>query len=309
MAESQFVTQCRYCKSKYYVHQDTPPAVVLKPQIDAKTAKDIVLKELRDKEIDAHFLANSFFEHAVLYFIPFYELRGIKAGFAASETSQQPEYNYIAFESLDKADNLEDLTLGFFDHSMVEDALVSAEQQPFNPVEMRKQGVIIPPTEIHNLERTRDPKAREAVESYARIIYFPIWEISYTYKGILFKSYASAVDGRPLKIQGLRCHKRKLGMSLGGLLSLAVLLGRGINTGGAGLILAAVFALPVSALLIPYFWELFAFQEIVEKRGELISYETINYTENAFVQFSHKVVDGFLSLLGVLHDEDDESDY
>jgi hypothetical protein len=99
---------------------------------------------------------------------------------------------------------------------------------------------------------------------------------------MVFKSYVSAYDGIPLKIQALRNHRKKSGLSLFGLLSLAVLLGRAINSGGGALMFSAIFVLPVSAILFPYFWELFAFQEIVEIQGETVSFKEINYPENSF---------------------------
>ncbi len=299
LVENQFVTECRYCRNKYYVHQDIPPAVILKPQIDKNTARDIVLKELKDNEIAANFFHNSLFERAVLYFIPFYELRGIKAGFSPPAPNKSKEYNYLAYDYLEKANDLNDLSLDFFESSIVEDAILTAEQMPFNPVEMRKMGVVIPPKNLMALIRNENPHAREAVENYHRLIYFPVWEISYSFQGIIFKSYASAIDGRPMKIQALRSHKKKLKMALFGLLSLAIFLGRGIHVGGGPLIVTAIFGLPVAAILFPFFWEIFAFQEIVEKRGEMVNYQTINYTENSFIKLSRKLVEGFTNLMGI----------
>jgi hypothetical protein len=298
LVENQFVTECRYCSNKYYVHQDLPPAVILKPQIDKHSARDTVLKELKDKEIAANFIRNSLFERAVLYFIPFFELRGIKAGFSPPAPDKPKEYNYLAYDYLEKASDLADLSLDFFESRIVEDAILTAEQMPFNPVEMRKMGVVIPPGNLMALIKSENPHAREAVENYHRLIYFPVWEISYSFQGIVFKSYTSAVDGQPMKIQALRNHKKKLKMALFGLLALAIFLGRGIHVGGGPLIVTAIFGLPVAAILFPYFWELFAFQEIVEKRGEMVNYQTINYTENSFIKFSRKLVEVFTKRRG-----------
>jgi hypothetical protein len=298
LVENQFVTECRYCSNKYYVHQDVPPAVILKPQIDKDSARDIVSKELKDKEIAANFFRNSLFERAVLYFIPFFELRGIRAGFASLSPNKPQEYNYLGYNFLEVANDLNDLSLDFFESTHVEDAILAAEQMPFNPVEMRKMGVVIPPKNITALNKNENPFAREAVENDYRLFYFPVWEISYSFQGIIFKSYISAIDGQPLKIQALRSHKKKLNIAMFGLLALAVIFGRGINTGGGSLIIMVVLGLPISAILFPYLWETFAFQEIVEKRGEKVDYQTINYTENSFIKFSRKLVEGFTNILG-----------
>lgn len=298
VSESQFVTECRYCKNKYYIPQDFPPAVVLKPLASKESARNIVLKELQDPEISVHFLKNSFYERGVLYYIPFFEVRGIRSGFTSPSPTESPEYNYLAYEYLEKANDLTDLDLEFFQSETVETAVISAEQVPFNPVEMRQTGIVLPPREIISLMRNKNPYALESIEHYHRLIYFPVWEISYSFRGIIFKSYVSGVDGKPIKIQGLRSHKRKLWISMSGLLALAVILGRGINAGSGGLLLMAIIGLPATAILLPYFWELFAFQEIVEIRGEVKEYQTINYTENALLKFGHKMVERFLDMLG-----------
>lgn len=299
LAENQFVTDCRYCSNKYYVVQDSLPAVVLEPQVEKNSARDLVLKALRDKEISSNFLNNSFFERAVLYYIPYFEVRGIKAGFTSQSNSKPQEYNYIAYDYLERANDLNDLAIGFFNDSIIEEAILNSEQIPFNPVEMRKNGMVIPPENLNVIARSENPYAREAVENYHRLIYFPIWEISYSYKGIIFKCYVSAIDGQAIKIQGIRCHKKKLKMAMFGLLSLAIILGRGINSGKFGLITAAVFGLPFAAILFPYFWEIYAFQEIVERRGGSVNYQTINYTENSFIKFSRKLVDNFTKIFGI----------
>ena len=66
ISEGQFVIECHYCKKKYYVPQDLPPAVVLKPKTSKENARNIVLKELRDPEISQYFLQNSFYEKGIL---------------------------------------------------------------------------------------------------------------------------------------------------------------------------------------------------------------------------------------------------
>ncbi|MCP5106002.1 MAG: hypothetical protein GY950_21640 [bacterium] len=302
VTECQMVTECRYCKNKYYIHQELPPAVVLKPGLNAGKAKDIVLKELGDKEISPNFIQNSSFEQGVLYYIPFFEERGIRAGVASAPQGKNRggEYSYLAYDSIEKTNDLTDLGLGERELHIVEDTMISADRVPYNPVEMRKTGVILSPQNLSLLtteKKQQAETARISVEAYYRLLYFPVWEIRYSFQGIFFKSYVSGVDGRPLKVQGLRSHKKKLGMAMSGLLALAVILGRGLNAGGGGLVVSAIVGLPASAILFPYLWELFAFREIVEKRGDKVNFHSINYTENSFEKFSRKLVDGFINLL------------
>ncbi|MCU0290190.1 MAG: hypothetical protein MUF15_27870, partial [Acidobacteria bacterium] len=294
------------CKKKYYIPQEFPPAIVVKPKTNKETARNIVLKELRDRDISKYFLKHSFYEKGMLYYIPNFEVRGIRSGFTSPSSTEPPEYTYLAYEYLEKTNDLNELDLKFFQPETVADALISAEQVPFNPVEMRKSGFVLPSSNINLLMRNQNPHALESVEHYFRLVYFPIWEISYSFKGIIFKSYVSGVDGKPIKIQGLRSHKRKLWMAMSGLLALAVIMGRGINAGLGGLIITSIIGLPAAAILFPYFWELFAFQEIVEKRGEIKEYQTINYTENALEKYGQKFIDGLIRLMGIVVKEKDQ---
>ncbi|MCP4156118.1 MAG: hypothetical protein GY757_50830, partial [bacterium] len=161
------------------------------------------------------------------------------------------------------------------------------------------------PQGVELFKKNENPNALESVENYYRIVYFPVWEVGYSYKGILFKSHVSAVDGKIIKIQGLRCHKKKMLKAMGGLLALGILLGRGINGGAAPLFIALLIGLPAAIILTPYFWELFAFQEIAEKRGEgEFLFKAINYTENSFIQFSRKIMSTFENLVGEARDDE-----
>lgn len=308
VSEGQFVTECHYCKNKYFIPQELPPAVVLKPTISKEKARNIVLKELRDPDISKHFLQHSFYERGVLYYIPFFEVRGIRSGFTSPTPTEPQEYNYLAYEYMEKTNNLNHLDLEFFQPEAVADALISAEHIPFNPVEMRKTGMVLPSQDINLLMRNKNSNAFESVEHYLRIIYYPMWEISYSFRGIIFKSYVSGVDGKPIQIHGLRSHKKKLWIAMSGLLALAVIMGRGINAGLVGLLLAAIIGLPAAAILLPYFWELFAFQEIVEIRGDMKEYQTINYTENALEKYCRKFLDGFINFLGSSSKSDNDDD-
>ncbi|MCP4218425.1 MAG: hypothetical protein GY765_27565 [bacterium] len=306
VADHQFVTNCRYCNAKYYINQELPPAVVLKPEINADQARALVAEELKHKEIAPEFSKDSRFENAVLYFIPFLEVRGIKAGHMPGKDEKKMEYSFQAYDYLTRANDLEDLKLGYFDQGIVENALANANQLPYDPMEIRKLGVALAPSSLRTIIKKENPKAAESIEVNLRLVYFPIWELSYTYQGILFKNYLSAVEGNTIKVQGMRNHKKKLKLALWGMLSLAILMGRGINVGGPGLFLGLAFGIPLTAILAPYFWELFAFREIVEIRGNLLDFNTVNYTENSFVKLSKKIINGISSTLGQFSGEEED---
>jgi hypothetical protein len=307
VVEHQFLTNCHYCDSKFYVKQDLPPAVVLRPDIKKEDAKNIVLKELKHKEIASNFLKNSYFERAVLLYLPFFEARGIKAGYIPSSSISREDYTYLAYDYLEIANDLNDQAIDSSDFDFAEELILNSQHLPFNPVEMRTKGVVLPAQNIQMHITNTNPQALEAVESHNRLIYIPIWEISYSYQGILFKSYLSATDGRVIKIQGLRSHFSKLFFALTGLLALAIILGRGIYLGGMTLIFAAIFGLPVMAILFPFFWEQYAFQEIVEKKGNTFQYKTINFTENSMVKLSRQFVDQITGKKEIKPDQNHES--
>ncbi|MCK4835609.1 MAG: hypothetical protein KAT17_03190 [Candidatus Aminicenantes bacterium] len=298
IVESQFISQCQYCQSRYYIQQDSPPAVVLKPEIGLQGAKNLILKGLRHKSVSKDFLSHSFFEKATLYYIPFFEVRGIRAGWKERLPTAVKEYSYQAFDFLEKANNLNNLQIGFFDYSIVENSILHAQQVSFNPVEMRKKGVALPAKDLNFLQRQHAPQSVDVVERHFRLVYFPIWEVNYSYKGIIFKSYLSAIDGRIIKIHAIKSHHQKLILAIGGLFGLGVLLSRSLkvaflmlNTPAFGfslffLVLGFPFLLFLTAILLPYFWRLFAFREEVFIRGKLVESNPINYTENKLIRFS-----------------------
>ncbi|MCP4154804.1 MAG: hypothetical protein GY757_44190, partial [bacterium] len=146
VVEHQFVTNCLYCDSRYYVRQDMPPAVVINPGIEKETARDLVLNELHSKEIDADFIKRSASEGVTLYYIPFFEVRGLKAGLQQStDPGKQVEFSYQAYERIEKGNDLNDMALDFFDDAIVQEAIVNADTTTFNPVELRKKGVVLSP--------------------------------------------------------------------------------------------------------------------------------------------------------------------
>jgi hypothetical protein len=261
------------------------------------------LKGLRHKAVSRNFLSNSFFESATLYYIPFFEVRGVKAGWKNPIPASPEDYSYQAFDFLEKANNLSDLKIGFFDYSIVENSILNAQQVSFNPVEMRKEGVVLPAKELDALHRNNAPQSIDVVELHFRLVYFPVWEVTYTYKGIIFRSYLSATDGQLIKIHALKDHRKKLILAITGLFGVGTLLSRGIKIGfiflktpafGFSLFflgLGIPFFIFLSAILFPYFWRLFAFREEVIIRGKLIESNPINYSENKFLRFSRNMVE------------------
>lgn len=291
--KGQSVTSCSHCNSKYYLKQETPPAVVLKPELNRKEAKQIILKGYMDKKISKNFLKSSSFKRAVLYYIPFFEIREIKTSWHTQPRSKLDIFVCQAYDSLERASDLNELALELFDSSIIENSILKAQQIPFNPVKMRKEGVVIPFKEIHLLKKNVPQIPYNVIENYCRLIYFPVWEISYSYQGFIFKSYLSAIDGKIIKIRALKNHGKKILMSMLGLLSLALLLGLGFRESVITAILAVIFGIPMLYILLPFFWEMFAFGEIIEIGGETIEAFPINYTENSFVKLTKKTTSIF----------------
>lgn len=315
VAESQFVTNCNYCGVLYYIKQKIPPAVTIKNSITVSDAKRIVLRKLKDDVIAKEFLHNSFFEKGTLLFIPFIEVRGIKSKEAALYNSNKVEFNYQAFDYIERGSDLNDLDVDFINSSLVEESLLNAEQTNFNLVEMRKTGVVLALKTQSFLKTKENELTANVIEKHFRIIYIPVWEINYSYKGIIFKSYISGIDGAPIKIQALKNHRKKIFYSILGLFSLGIIFSRGlklllfstvatkmgIRGGGLFLLVLAVggiVAFFLFFLLFPFLWETFAFREIVSIRKEGIDSRLVNYTENSFTKFGRKIVESITSALG-----------
>ena len=315
IAESQFVTKCNYCDVLYYVKQKIPPAVTIKNSITPGEAKRIVLRKLKDDIVAKEFLHNSFFEKGTLFFIPFIEVRGIKSKETDLNNSNQVEFKYQAFDYIERGSDLSDLDIDFINNSLVEESLLNAEQTDFNLVKMRKAGVVLALKNQNFLKTRKNDLTANVIEKHYRIIYIPVWEINYSYKGIIFKSYISGIDGAPIKIQALKNHKKKIFYSILGLFSLGIIFSRGlklllfstsaakVGIKGAGFFLAVMaggglIAFFLFFLLFPFLWETFAFREIISIRKEGIESSLVNYTDNSFTKFSEKIVNKITSALG-----------
>jgi len=302
VSEGQFLSLCKFCNVKYYVKQDFPPAILIKDNILLKDAKIIVLDQLRNKAVSKGFLSNSYFEKGTLFFIPMIEIRGIKARATSKEITGKNEYGYSAYDYIENGSNLSDLEIDFIEGSILEESLLNADQAEYNVIEMRKRGVVLPLKPDFRLNGSTSPEEQFVVEKHVRIIYFPVWEINYSYSGIVFKSYISAIDGAPIKIQAIKDHRKKLLFSILGIFSLAILFARGskflliylagvkqgISSGGmllGFLLFGALITLMISSLLIPFFWEMFAFREMVSIRRDEVESRLINYSDNNLMKF------------------------
>jgi hypothetical protein len=317
----QAMTLCSFCDVKYYVKQGTPPAITVRDNLDLGDAKRTVLNGLKRSDVSKGFLSNSFFEKGTLFFIPFIEIRGIKTRETDQVLTGKNSFAYIAYDYIEHGSNLSDLDIDFIDSQILETALLEAEQVEFNIREMRRRGVVLPLKESFSSDEKSEGAEFDVVEKHVRIIYFPVWEINYSYSGIIFKSYISAVDGTPVKIQAIRDHRRKLLLSILGVFSLAILFARGIkfslfflasaslgiNQGRTMFFLSlggALLTLLVSSLLIPYFWEMFAFREIISIRRDGTESRLINYTENNLIRFLRSVL-GRIQFIFSVKDSDD----
>jgi len=306
VAVGQCICRCAYCRNPYFLDQGRPPAVVLASELNADRARTAVLAALQDPRIEPGFRKRTFFERATLFYIPFNEVRGIKAGWGTAEPERgnRDSFSVVSFEYIEPANDLSALYLDVLDRNIVEAAMLKARQIPFRPVEMRRQGVVLPATPNPFSNYTKEvPDIRDTVESHLRLVYLPVWEIAYSYRGMMFHSYCSAVDGTMIQVNGLRNHRRKLLLSLLGSFSLALLLGRpirfAIDLAGrvrpgliplltAGLLFAC--AALAWALLFPYLWRLFAFREEISISGNYTSSHTISYREGALMKFSRRLV-------------------
>jgi len=306
VSQGQFISKCNYCGTSFYIPQGFAPAILIKQSVDLNSAKSVVLKNLRNRAVSREFLKNSFFEKGTLFFVPFVELRGIKSKIIRAPGSEKEVFSYIAYEYMERGSELSELSIDFIDLGRIEETLLNAEQDEFNLVEMRKAGVVLPVSE-NILDRKGGEKQNpEIIELHYRIIYLPVWEIKYTFRGIVFHSYISAVDGSVIEIKAMKDHKKKLLFSIAGIGLIGLLFAKLISNGmvyyyaskmgnriASFLLLwilgGIIFAFFIFFLLFPYFWEMYAFREfVIIKNGEIES-ETINFEDNFFTKLLKKI--------------------
>lgn len=262
ISSGQFLLTCPYCHKRFHYANPTRPGVVLQPRINAADSRLIVQRELRNKEIDAAFRTASYFEKATLFFIPFHEIRGARAGKTMREklppanpdksvfrrhftinlqikptlaTSAAPattaasnrfEYVYNSFSYLERANECRDLDIGFIDLSLVEEGLLAADQIPFDPPALRHLGVVLPVERMQPLSSGLEPFAVPLVEHDVRLIYFPVWEIAYSLHGVVFKSYLDAICGRVIRLQSLRSRRRNIIRAMTGMCGCGIAMAR-----------------------------------------------------------------------------------
>lgn len=314
VSEGQFLTKCSYCGTDYFIDQKFPPVILIKKHIDIKNAKNIVLKKLKNKNVSKEFLKNSYFEKGTLYYIPFVEIRGIKTRIITSPESDKKKFNYLAYEYVERGSELTELSISFIDMNCIEETLANAEQEKFDLVKMRKAGVVLPVAERLLAEGRADYLEPDQVEHHHRIIYLPVWEINYTYRGIIFHSYISAVDGTPIEIKAMKNHRRKLLASITGIALLGILFAKLLSiglvylaasrTGNSiatfqlfGILGGGIISIFVFLILFPYFWEIYAFREFLIIRRDELESETINYEENFFTKLMKKIRSGLGKVL------------
>ena len=289
LEKHQIVIHCSSCGNKFFINQDSPPAVVMKPEIDMNGAREIIYREFKSSDISRVFAENSTFKRAVLYYIPFFEVRVAAKGSEKTSSHELKNNIYSTYDYMDPASDLEDLEMGYMDSAVIQDSVLGGQQIPFDPAEMRRSGRVVPADKVHLLKAQQPPLTRDIIEDYNRIVYFPVWEVTFSYTGINFKSYLSAVDGRIFKLRALGDHRKKILLSMLGLLFLAILLGRGQKEGTMISIFTVLLGIPMLVFLFPFFWRIFSYREIVEKVGSLVDTIPVYYVKNSFVMMTKEM--------------------
>jgi hypothetical protein len=328
IGSGQYLLACRYCGKRFIYANPVPPAIALQPRITASDARSIMIKELRHKEIDAAFRVSSFFEKATLYFIPFHEVRGVRAGKVTRENaavaaapdatgflirfqanpdpttaaSGRPRCDYVcnSFTYLERANDCGDLEIGFIDLMQIEECLLSAVQIPFQPAELRRLGVVLPVEKCQNISSGLEPFALPMVEHGIRLIYVPVWEIAYSLNGILFKSYLDAICGRLIRLHALRSRSRNIVRAMLGTSAAAIALARTAKLSLAVPLFSSIFTLlflgvlGATLLLLPYFWQIFSCREMLVVSPGCIDSVPIEKADSFMVRMAQRATDGLL---------------
>ncbi len=284
LVPGQHVGECFSCNTRYYSQQGLPPAVVLKSELSQEQAKDLVVQGFKHQEVASDFRTNAKFAGANCYYVPIFEMRIVQVGWKTQAFASEAVFSYSSSGQLTVANDLKDLDIGTIDISLVEQALLKATYVPYNPLEMRKAGVVLPFTELKLLQESDAVMNPDIVEKFYRLIYLPVWQVSYQYNGILLKNYVSAIDGQIISLKVFKEHKKQILYSLLGLMSIAVVMGRGIIEGPFFAIVSFAIATPLIIMLVPYFWEMYAFRELARIQGDMIEKQPFGFEEHSFIE-------------------------
>ncbi len=295
-APGQFLLSCRQCGQRFHSSASAYPAVAMQPELNAAGARRAVQKELRRPDVDRAFRTSSFFEKATLYFIPFYEIRGARAG-TPTQPGDQPEaglesaflgrfpanpadeeigrFRYNSFTYLERANECPDLDIGFIDLALVEECLLCAGQIPFDPPALRRLGVVLPASRPQPLSSGLEPYSLPLLEYDVRLVFLPVWEIAYSLHGVLFRSYLDAVLGRVIRVHALRSARRNRLRAILWTAAAAIALARTFKLAlhperspasmmfSSEMLLLFAAVLGANVLLLPYFWQIYAGREML----------------------------------------------
>lgn len=284
LVEGQHVVDCYVCKTRYYSPLETPPALVLKPRLGRDQARDQVMQAFKHDEIAAHFRHHADFIDAHCYYVPIFEVRILRAGWQEQAFSGETIFNYHPEVRMAVANDLADLDLDTIDCSPLQEELLTAASISFDPLSLRQSGTILPFTEFKLISESDAILDPDILEKYYRLIYLPIWQVSFQYRGLIYKSYISAVGGQILSLKALREYKKKLLYSLLGLLSTVVFIGRGPVEGPVFALLSVGIGIPMLIFLVPYLWEMYAYREMVQVEGQKVTKQPMSMVERSFVE-------------------------
>lgn len=291
----QFLVNCRYCGHRYFLQNPEKPALVLQENCSLEDAKTILSRAFHQPGTDREFAGRAFLERALLYYVPFYDLCGTRAGYRKHPGNAPPApsslIRSLAFKpgsplhrlSVQAEERLpvEDQTvfssnsfqyyapassfmlqkLPGLDPSFLEQAVLEAKQIPFDPLELRRRGVLLAPELPPPTAETQPGGDPELVELQVRLVYLPVWELNFSFQGLIFKSYLNAADRTPLLVNSLADSTRNRAFSLSALLAFAVVLAHALRSGLNGSLMALIFFFAFAALfklMADYLWSLFS---------------------------------------------------
>jgi len=275
------------------------PALALKPVIDRERAQSIVTEIGRHRNTDPSFIRKARFDQATLYFCPLYDIAGTKADFRRHPRQISPPtkpekspwetgFHALEFFSVFRQKNqCQDKTVfssssfQFYapanpfllqrmpnlDLLCLENAILKAEQLPFDPLSMRRQGVLLGPDLPPPIAALAEEEKTGLIESQIRVLYFPIWEISFSHNGLVYKNYVDAIEGTPLLVQTLHDSFSNRLYSMLGLLAFALILAGTLRQASNGSLLFMLLTLGFSGLfylMADFLWDLFSGNNMLE---------------------------------------------
>jgi len=262
LAEGQRLVTCRYCGGSYLVViPGATPRYVVAGELDREAARQTAQRFLQEASLPRALSERGRIQELTLCFVPFYEWSGVRLGrFLLREQDERPapvkdegqDDGQLARWLLARPGETQETRVILQDALRIRSACDLPELgvdriplealrrsgrpvplEPYDLVKLQTRGVVFAPTRgadqmaADALRRIPVPGDRTAVvEQRLRVLYYPVWQARYLYRGRSYEIVIDGVRGTILRARAPRQLRQVAAVAVGALAVAAFCFGR-----------------------------------------------------------------------------------